>query len=550
MEFTMRRFSISIFVVLMSVIPAKAHFVFVRYGEHDANPQARLFFAESATSDAELLPKAIESSKVRVRLLNGSLVKLKGVKIEHDGQTQIVADLDDDSPCSIEADCTYGIYHGFLLKYYAKHVHYRSDQQLKKLGKSPDLALDIEVEEANGNFQVTVSWQSRPVPNASLTVTDPSGHETKSKTDELGRLRVPGIQAGLYEFRANFVEDAPGKFDNVSYASVHHYSTLTLRVEKDAQNQSGTTPKIPEALASFGAVACDDWLYVYGGHIGEAHDHSRDNLSEHFWRRPFEGGEWEELPMQTPVQGLALVAHGGFVYRIGGMTARNSAGEDAELYSTADFCRFDPTGNQWTAMPSLPEGRSSHDAVLVGDRIYVCGGWKLNGGDSGDWQKHSIVFDLSDPHAKWERFSEQPFQRRALAVSHLNGKLVVVGGMNAEHEIDRSVDVFDSQIGRWMNGPKLPGSGMNGFGVSAWNNGAGLYVSGTNGIVYRLRNDMSGWDELARLATPRFFHQLVSHQKTMLAIGGASTEFGHLDTIETVNIPAADSSSKVTPNAN
>jgi hypothetical protein len=73
-------------------------------------------------------------------------------------------------------------------------------------------------------------------------------------------------------------------------------------------------PPLPEPLSSFGAVVSEDWLYVYGGHTGTEHEHSAENLSNHFRRvRLTETGnagdaqEWEELPMQTPLQGLALV---------------------------------------------------------------------------------------------------------------------------------------------------------------------------------------------------------------------------------------------------
>ncbi len=39
--------------------------------------------------------------------------------------------------------------------------------------------------------------------------------------------------------------------------------------------------------------------------------------------------------------------------------------------SVADFARFDPATNTWQALQPLPGGRSSHDAVVVGDTLYV-----------------------------------------------------------------------------------------------------------------------------------------------------------------------------------
>ena len=107
------------------------------------------------------------------------------------------------------------------------------------------------------------------------------------------------------------------------------------------QSTSSIAP-LPEAVASFGAAVSNDWLYVYGGHIGKAHSHSKENLSKSFRRIRMTGGEWEELPCPARLQGLAIVAHGGCIYRIGGMTAKNSIDEDPDPYSSREFARFDP----------------------------------------------------------------------------------------------------------------------------------------------------------------------------------------------------------------
>ena len=53
--------------------------------------------------------------------------------------------------------------------------------------------------------------------------------------------------------------------------------------------------------------------------------------------------------MQTPLQGLPLVAHGGRIYRVGGLNARNATKKDKEdLHSTSDFAGFDPASGKWT----------------------------------------------------------------------------------------------------------------------------------------------------------------------------------------------------------
>lgn len=137
---------------------------------------------------------------------------------------------------------------------------------------------------------------------------------------------------------------------------------------------------LPEAIASFGAAAEGGWLYVYSGHIGRAHAHSRDNLSRSFRRLNLvDRASWEEFPAGPPLQGLGLVAHAGRIIRAGGLSARNAAGEPADLYSVTAAAAFDPLRREWRDLPSLPEPRSSHDLAVAGGRLYAIGGWCLEG---------------------------------------------------------------------------------------------------------------------------------------------------------------------------
>ena len=102
------------------------------------------------------------------------------------------------------------------------------------------------------------------------------------------------------------------------------------------------------------------------------------------------------------------------------------------------------------------------------------------------------------------------------------------------------VDFFDPQSGKWSQGPKLPGVGMAGFGVSAWNLDGDLYVCGMRGVLYRLSDTGSAWEEAGKLGTPRFFHQLVpGPHGSLLAVGGASMSDGHLATIEQIELKTA-----------
>ncbi len=174
---------------------------------------------------------------------------------------------------------------------------------------------------------------------------------------------------------------------------------------------------MPEPVTSFGAVTAEGFLYVFGGHKGKRHEYTADKVSGSFHRLQLsEGRVWEPLPGSAPGQGLSLVSHGRHIYRIGGMAALNPAGAKQDLYSTSLVQRFDPRQRKWEDFAPLPAPRSSHDAVVVGNKIYVAGGWQLTGSTNrAIWPATALVLDLTNPRAEWREFP-QPFQRRALHV--------------------------------------------------------------------------------------------------------------------------------------
>ncbi len=163
---------------------------------------------------------------------------------------------------------------------------------------------------------------------------------------------------------------------------------------------------LPETVTSFGAVTSDGWLYVFGGHKGERHDYNIEMVSGSFQRLNLTNGSaWETLPSTQPGQGQPLVAYDGYIYRIGGMAAHNHEDEKQNLYSMSLVQRFDPNSSHWKDVTPLPEVRSSHDAVVIGDKLYVAGGWQLAGGTNKPaWPANALVLDLLHPESGWKEF--------------------------------------------------------------------------------------------------------------------------------------------------
>ncbi|HEY1190838.1 MAG TPA: kelch repeat-containing protein [Gemmata sp.] len=305
-------------------------------------------------------------------------------------------------------------------------------------------------------------------------------------------------------------------------------------------------PDMPKAVASFGAVVCDGYLYVYGGHAGKTHSYDTESVLGTFHRVKLDGGtKWEELPGGPIAQGMNLVTHGGKVYRIGGMQPRNKPGTPSDNHSLADCARFDPKANKWEDLPALPAGRSSHDAVVVGDKIVVVGGWQMKGkGEKSVWPETTLILDLAAKELKWESVP-QPFQRRALTATVAGSKVYVLGGLGAD---GKPTDVFDVTTKKWSTVPALPADGKRAmaFSPSAATVGGRVVVNMASGAVYRLTEKGDGWEKVGAVATPRMVARMVPlGPATVALIGGAAPGEGNVATIEVLKL--ADKGEPVAP---
>ncbi len=289
---------------------------------------------------------------------------------------------------------------------------------------------------------------------------------------------------------------------------------------------AATLAPLPEPVTSFGAVTSDGWLYVFGGHKGERHEYSVEMTSGSFQRLKLSDGRaWEPLSPAAPGQGLALVAHNGFIYRIGGMAARNHADAKQDLYSIGLVQRFDPQSRRWEDVTPLPAPRSSHDAVVIGDKLYVAGGWQLMGGTNKPvWHTNALALDLAHPRAGWKEFP-QPFQRRALALAALGSRVYCIGGMDSNNKTTVAVEFYDTATGQWSKGPDLPPGKINGFACSAVAQGGRIYVTTFQGELLRLSIDGSAWEVVGQLKHPRMAHRLVTAgANQLIALGGEDGE--------------------------
>ena len=320
------------------------------------------------------------------------------------------------------------------------------------------------------------------------------------------------------------------------------------RTKKERVTKKGPTvrktgqkrlPPLPENVTSFGAAMVDGDLYVYGGHKGAAHAYAKDAQASQLRRLDLENPKaWESLGEGLGLQGLALIAHQGKLYRIGGFTAKNEAGDDHDLWSQADVSRYDVASKRFADISPMPEPRSSFDAALLGDKIYVVGGWNMQGDGETTWSKTAIALDLAAKTPTWTALPAPPFQRRALSVAAHQGKVYAIGGMPQRGGPTTRVDVFDPATDKWSQGPSIQGEGMEGFGSSSFAAGGRLYVSTVAGNLQQLSKDGKSWKTIKKLERARFFHRMLRlGAERLLSVGGSDMKSGKFDEIDIIQVP-------------
>lgn len=317
-------------------------------------------------------------------------------------------------------------------------------------------------------------------------------------------------------------------------------STMNQEPSSSKSKQSNVAenrlPDLPQALTSFGAAMLEGSLYVYGGHHGTPHHYSQAGQSGKLLALDLsKPAVWKELSSGPKLQGLAMVAHGGKLYRVGGFAARNAEGEKQHLWSVADFSSYDPQ-TKWKELPAMPTPRSSFDAVLVGDTLYVVGGWDLRGDKETLWPDTAWTVNLAQEPLAWTELPKPPFQRRALSLGEFEGKVYAIGGMKPDGKVTRETAIYDPSKRAWSAGPELPEGEMEGFGTACCRAGGRFYVSTITGKLLRLSDDKRSWDLIKTLPDDRFFHRMLSQgDSKLILLGGASMKSGKFSSVVVVD---------------
>ncbi len=524
--------------VLAVASAAHAHFLWVVPQSGPQGPRVAVYFGEQAAPDDPKLLEKVAAASVWLAGERGQPRELKLAKSD-DG---LVAPLEREqafSPAILRH--TYGVASkggdSFLLQYYGKGYAAPLPGLWRTVKDSERLPLEIVPVAEGRSVRFEVLWKGEPLAGALVTVEGPGmAAKLEGPTDAKGAYRCELPAAGLYSIRAKHVEATAGKHGDQSYNSVRHYSTLALPYQPLTMNPiAHAFPPLAKGTTSFGGAVAGDTLYVYGGNYGSAHSYSEEDMSGELWTLDLKGpGKWQPGPAGQRLQGLAMVSHRGRLIRAGGFRAVNKEGEKENLRSQPEVARLSADGKSWELLAPLPAGRSSLDAAVLGDTLYVVGGWNLQGGSrDAVWHDTMLAADLTVEPLAWKPVAAPPFKRRALAVAAFQGKLYCLGGMEEQGAPTTAVAVYDAATNSWSEGPALLGGPMEGFGSSAYATEQGLFATTMSGSIQKLAADGKSWQVVGQLAHPRFFHRLLPWQGSkLIAVGGSNMTTGKIEDLE------------------
>jgi hypothetical protein len=536
----MRRLSWSILLALLASVPLAAHFVFVVPAWEPG--QALVVLSETPAPDPEVDVAMITNTTLSFRSLEGRDTPVTLKK----GANAFNVSLPSPAPGIVHGRTDLGVTSRegsipHVLLYYPKTIIGNPFEPRTRLGSA--VPIEIVPVGTPESYRLLLLVNGAPVTQGEIAVIGPNGKEATLSTDAEG-LTGAFTGAGRYAAWARYWQRAPGERGGRQYQELRHYATLVFDVAAapGATAARAGTPaaasrysSLPEPTSSFGAVTTGDWLYVYGGHVVMTHRYSTASVSGRFHRLRLDGASrWESLPGGTALQGMNLAEYRGAIYRVGGMHPTNPPQTAPVLESVAEVARFDPARREWTALPSLPQPRSSHDVGVIGSTLYVVGGWDLQDEPAkSPWAETMLSLDLSVPGATW-RSRPQPFKRRALITAVHGERLYVIGGMNERNGIERAVSIFDPVAGTWSSGPDLPGGDGNGFAPAAASVDGRLVVSLADGTVIALNARANTWEQIGT-STRRVAHRLVGHGGRALILGGAARD-ENLDVVESLDV--------------
>ncbi|MEK3684949.1 Kelch repeat-containing protein [Paenibacillus sp. FSL R10-2736] len=149
--------------------------------------------------------------------------------------------------------------------------------------------------------------------------------------------------------------------------------------------------------------------------------------------------------------GAATVEYGGKIYAFGGVGNSDEAANGTKQKTTYVY---DPSSDSWSKKSDMPTARAAATAAVVGDKIYVIGGYYDN--SSGVTLRTPKVEVYSPDSDTWTTSTRMTVGRSWAASAVIGDNIYVVGGINESSAIVSTVEALNTTTGVWSTKTKLP----------------------------------------------------------------------------------------------
>ncbi len=218
-------------------------------------------------------------------------------------------------------------------------------------------------------------------------------------------------------------------------------------------------------------------------------------------------------PETTIREKLAAGAIRGIVYLV----------EDAGDPKTVTVRIYDPVSDTWKTAPSMSSPRSGAAIGVVGDFLYVAGGFDGNG--------PAAAVEAYDPVAgAWKTMASMPSARSGAAASVVGSHLYVIGGFDGKGPVV-TVEAYDPVGNAWTE--KAPMSRID--PVSGVANGILYCLWGGDGgsSLLEAYDPVSGvWASKAPLSATSAIDKVVTVEHGTLYVRARATADGAAETVE------------------
>lgn len=188
--------------------------------------------------------------------------------------------------------------------------------------------------------------------------------------------------------------------------------------------------------SELGLVMMDGCVYAVGGWEGKSRLDSVERYDP-------ELNSWSFIPpLKMAVTSPAVVAYRGSLFVTGGAILED--GDGIELVQ-----RYDWVTGCWQEMSSMLIPRSGSAACVLGNYIYVVGGWHASTENTNKVERYDVARN------KWEFVAPMLERRYRPAAAALDGKMYVLGG---EEGLDRhhdSIECYDPVTDTWTHAGSL-----------------------------------------------------------------------------------------------